>query len=105
MGKATGGEDWMGNHLRGTCRASEPVAMRDKKRGKLKASREGLSLANVLRESLLCGIVVVDSRQRVSLLAGETEEILGLRQHRAGGYSIHDLPDSLQKLASQVIAS
>jgi len=105
MGKATDGEDWPGNQLRASCGASESVAMRAKKRGKPPAGREGLNLANVLRESLLCGVVVVDSKQRVNLLAGETEEILGLGQRRARQYSIDDLPESLQRLTREAMAS
>jgi signal transduction histidine kinase len=63
-----------------------------------------LNLANVLRESLVCAVVVVDSKQRLSLLAGGTEEILGLKQQRAN-HSLDDLPEPLQKLACEAMAS
>jgi signal transduction histidine kinase len=39
------------------------------------------------------------------LLAGETEELLGIKQRRASGYSIGDLPDSVQKLAREAMES
>jgi signal transduction histidine kinase len=79
--------------------------MREKKHSKLEPGREGLNLANVLRESLVCAVVVVDSDHRLSLLAGETEEILGLKQQRGNPYSINDLPDSLQKPAREAMSS
>jgi signal transduction histidine kinase len=41
----------------------------------------------------------------VNLLAGETEEILGLKQQRARRYAIDDLPDSMQRLTQEVMAS
>jgi signal transduction histidine kinase len=78
--------------------------MREKKHGKLDPGREGLSLANLLRDSLVCAVVVVDAKQRLNLLAGGTEEILGLRQLRAR-HSINDLPESLQKLAREAMAT
>ena len=78
--------------------------MREKKQGKLEPGREGLNLANVLRESLVCAVVVVDSKQRLSLLAGGTEEILGLKQQRAS-HSLNDLPEPLQTLAREAMAS
>jgi signal transduction histidine kinase len=78
--------------------------MRENKHGKLKAGHEGLSLANVLRESLVCAVVVVDSKQRLNLLAGETEEILGLKQQKAR-HSVNHLPAPLQKLAREAMAT
>jgi hypothetical protein len=96
----------LGNQLRARPVArSEPVAMPEKKRGKLETSREGLNLANVLRESLLCALIVLNPEERISLLAGETEELLGIKQQRASGYSIKDLPDPVQKLARDAMAS
>lgn len=84
--------------------------MREKKRGKLKPGQEGLNLANVLRESLVCAVVVVDSKQRLNLLAGGMEEILGLKQQKGPSRSSHhhslkDLPESLQKLAREAMAT
>ena len=78
--------------------------MREKKHGKLDPGREGLNLANLLRDSLVCAVVVVDAKQRLNLLAGATEEILGLKQQRAR-HSIIDLPEPLQKLAREAMAS
>jgi signal transduction histidine kinase len=78
--------------------------MREKKHGKLEPGREGLNLANLLRESLVCAVVVIDSKQRLNLLAGGTQEILGLKQQRAR-HSINDLPEPLQKLAREAMAS
>jgi signal transduction histidine kinase len=78
--------------------------MRKKKHGKLDPGREGLNLANLLRDSLVCAVVVVDAKQRLNLLAGGTEEILGLKQQRAR-HSIKDLPEPLQKLAREAMAS
>ncbi len=79
--------------------------MRKKKRGKLEPGREGLNLGNILRESLLCALIVLNPEGRISLLAGEAEELLGIRQQRAGGCSIKDLPDSVQKLARDAMVS
>jgi len=79
--------------------------MRDKKHGKSQSGREGLNLANALRESLVCAVVVVDADKHLSLLAGETEEILGLRHQKSNRSSIDALPDALQKLAAQAMAS
>ena len=59
--------------------------MREKKHGKLEPGREGLNLANILRESLVCAVVVVDAKQRLSVLAGGTEEVLGLKQQKGNG--------------------
>src|SRR5437899_9666705 len=78
--------------------------MREKKHGKLKPGQEGLNRANVLRESLVCAVVVVDSKQRLKFLTGGTEEILGLKQQRAS-HSLDDLPEPLQKLAREAMAS
>jgi len=77
--------------------------MREKKHGKLKPGQEGLNLANVLRESLVCAVVVVDSKKRLNLLAGATEEILGLKRQKAG-HSVNDLPEPLQKVAREAMA-
>jgi signal transduction histidine kinase len=77
--------------------------MREKKHGNLKPGQEGLNLANVLRESLVCAVVVVDSKKRLNLLAGATEEILGLKQQKAG-HSVNDLPEPLQKVAREAMA-
>ena len=96
----------LGIQLLAACDDPEPtVAMREKKHGELEPGREGLNLANVLRESLVCAVVVVDPDQRLSLLAGETEQILGIKQQRSGQYSIDDLPDSLQKLVRGAMES
>lgn len=78
--------------------------MREKKHGKLKPAQEGLNLANVLRESLVCAVVVVDAKQRLNLLAGATEEILGLKQQKAS-HSLNDLPEPLQKMAREAMAT
>ena len=88
----------------------QTVAMREKKHGKLKPGQEGLNLANVLRESLVCAVVVVDSKERLNLLAGGTEEILGLKQQKGPSRSSHhhslkDLPGPLQKMAREAMAS
>lgn len=79
--------------------------MREKKHAKLETAREGWNLANVLRESIVCAVVVVDSHKRLVSLAGEAEEILGIRQKRNGQYSINDLPAPLQTVASKAMAS
>jgi signal transduction histidine kinase len=78
--------------------------MREKKHGKLEPGREGLNLANVLRDSPLCAVVVVDARGHLTLLAGGTEEILGLKQQKAR-HSLDQLPEALQKLAREASAS
>jgi len=97
--------DW-GNQILAVRNDSEPiVAMRERKHGKLEPGREGLNLANVLRESLVCAVIVVDSEKHLSLLAGETEQMLGLKQQRATQYTVKDLPGDLQKIALQAMAS
>src|SRR5689334_22628507 len=82
--------------------------MPEKKHGKLKPRQEGLNLANVLRESLVCAVVVVDSKKRLNLLAGGSEEILGLKQQKGPGrsprlHSVKDLPEPLQKMAGEAM--
>lgn len=105
MGKAIGGEDWPGEPPSRGVRCVRISAMRKKKRGKLEPGREGLNLANILRESLLCALIVLNPQERITLLAGEAEELLGIRRQRAGGYSIKDLPESVQKLARDAMVS
>ena len=95
---------WGTNLLR-SADSEATVAMREKKHAKLETSREGLNLANVLRESLVCAVVVLDPQQRLVSLAGETDELLGLKQQRATQYSISDLPAPLQKLARDAMKS
>jgi hypothetical protein len=46
--------------------------------GKTEQGHEGLSFANAMRESLLCGVLCIDGRRQAVSLTGEAAALLGL---------------------------
>ena len=68
--------------------------------------QEGLSFANTLRDCLVCGVIIVDSRQRVASLTSEAAEILGSEPgQKASPHSLAELPAPLQQIVCESLAA
>ena len=81
------------------------AAMREQKHSNVEAGPENLNLASVLRESLVCAVLAVDPHRRVNLLAGEAEEILGIRADPSKDLFLEELPGAIRKPAREAMES
>jgi len=72
---------------------------------KNEASHEGLSLASALRDLLVCGVILVDSQEKITTLTSEARQILGLGEHLPPNLSLEVLPAPLQGLIRQTLST
>jgi len=71
----------------------------------IEEAREGLSFANVLRERLVCGVILLDGKERVTALAGQANRLLGLSPEPAALPAFAALPAPLRTLVREVLSS
>jgi two-component system nitrogen regulation sensor histidine kinase GlnL len=68
-------------------------------------AREGLSFANVLRDRLVCGVILVDGKEKVTALTGEAKHLLGLDPEHAAPLVFEALPAAVQAVVRETLAS
>jgi two-component system, NtrC family, sensor histidine kinase HydH len=73
------------------------------KPGKDEGSQEGLS--NLLRDCLVCGVVIVNGRKKIVTLAGEAKKILGLKARQALPQPLEILPAPLARIVRSTMVS
>jgi two-component system sensor histidine kinase HydH len=66
---------------------------------------EGPGFANALRDRLACGLAIIDDQQRLALLTGEAERILGLAAGQTLNASFEVLPVPLQEIIRDASSS
>ena len=72
---------------------------------KTEASQEGISFASALRDVLTSGVILADAGGKVTFMSQEVGDILGLVANSAPGASVGDLPNWLQNLIRECLAS
>src|SRR5258706_3140619 len=75
------------------------------KPGKDDESQERLSFANLLRDCLVCGIIIIDEKKKIVTLAGEAKKILGLKPRQTLPQTLEILPAPLAKIVRSTLAS
>ena len=66
---------------------------------------EGLSFANVLRDRLVCGVLLIDGKEKVTAVTGQASRLLGLSPEPATLPAFEALPAPLQTLVRETLAS
>ena len=72
---------------------------------KTEQAQNGLSFANVLRDRLICGVILIDGSQQVAALAGQARHLLGLNPEQPALPAFEDLPAPLQAIVRETLAS
>ncbi len=75
------------------------------KAGKSGPGQEGLSFANLLRDCLGSGVILVDAKQQIAAWAGAAETMLGARAGQMLHRSLAVLPAPLRQIARETLAS
>jgi nitrogen-specific signal transduction histidine kinase len=71
----------------------------------IEEAQEGLSFANVLRDRLVCGVILIDGKQKVTGLTGQANRLLGLSPEPATLPAFEALPAALQTLVRETLSS
>jgi two-component system sensor histidine kinase HydH len=71
----------------------------------IEEAQEGLSFANVLRDRLVCGVILIDGKQKVMALTGQANRLLGLSPEPATLPAFEALPTALQTLVRETLSS
>jgi signal transduction histidine kinase len=71
----------------------------------IEEAQEGLSFANVLRDRLVCGVILIDAEEKVIALTGQASRLLGLSPEPASLPAFEALPASLQTLIRGTLSS
>jgi len=83
----------------------KPADMSTNKTGKEEESQEGLSFANLLRDCLVSGIIVINEKKKIVTLAGEAKKILRLKPRQTLPQPFEILPAALAKIVHSTLAS
>ena len=75
------------------------------KPAKVEQTQDGLSFANVLRDRLFCGVILIDGNQEVAALGGQAGHLLGLKPEQTALPAFPDLPAPLQAIVRESLAS
>ena len=71
----------------------------------IEEAQEGLSFVNVLRKHLVCGVILIDGKERVTALTGQADRLLGLSPEQLTPPAFEALPAPLQALAREASSS
>ena len=83
----------------------EPADMSTNKPGKDEESQEGLSFANLLRDCLACGIIIINGKKKIVTLAGDAKKLLGLKARQALPQPLEILPAPLATIVRSTLSS
>ena len=75
------------------------------KPAKTEQGQEGLSFANVLRDRLVCGVILIDGGRKVTALTGQAKYLLGLNPEQATLPAFEALPAPLQTIIREALSS
>lgn len=75
------------------------------KPARIEEVREGLSFANVLRDRLVCGVILIEGKEKVAALAGQAKHLLGLDPDQAALPVFEALPAAVQAIVRETLAS
>jgi two-component system sensor histidine kinase HydH len=71
----------------------------------IEEAQTGLSFANVLRDCLVCEVILVEGKEKVTALTGQANRLLGLRSEPATLPAFEALPTLLQTLVRETLSS
>ena len=71
----------------------------------IEQTQEGLSFANVLRNRLVCGVILIDGGRKVAALTGQATHLLGLNPEQTTLPAFEALPAPLQTIVRETLAS
>jgi signal transduction histidine kinase len=71
----------------------------------IEEAQAGLSFANVLRDRLICGVILIDGTGKITALTGQASRLLGLPPEQAALPAFEALPAALQTLVRETLAS
>ena len=71
----------------------------------IEEAQEGLSFANVLRDRLVCGVILIDGKEKVTALTGQANRLLGLSPTQVTLPAFEALPAPLQTLVRESLSS
>jgi signal transduction histidine kinase len=71
----------------------------------IEEAQEGLSFANVLRDRLVCGVILIDGKHKVTALTGQANRLLGLSPKAATLPAFEALPAAFQTLVRETLSS
>jgi two-component system sensor histidine kinase HydH len=95
----------MSLHGRGQREIKQAVAILMNKPAGIEKAWEGLSFANVLRDRLACGVILLDSKEEVMAVTGQANHLLGLSPEPAPLPAFETLPAPLQTLVRETLSS
>jgi two-component system, NtrC family, sensor histidine kinase HydH len=72
---------------------------------KTEASQEGLSFANALRDFIVCGVILIDGREKIISFSDEARQILGLSVAPKDQVSLDVLPSVLQSFVREGLST
>jgi signal transduction histidine kinase len=72
---------------------------------KSEAAQESLSFANVLRDCLACGVILISGRKKVASLTVQAKHLLGLSPDQATLPSFDTLPATLRAMVREALAT
>ena len=72
---------------------------------KTETEQDGVSFANALRDFSVCGIILVNGRNRITTLTEEARQILGLKKKQASEAGVGVLPAPLRKIIRETLSS
>ena len=84
---------------------AQTVAMSTTAPAKPEASHEGITFASALRDVLVCGLIVVDARQRLTFISDEARRSLCLSSSAESGASTQALPEPLRRLIDESLTA
>ena len=71
----------------------------------MEESQQGLSFANLLRDRLVCGVILIDGQEKVIALTGQASRVLGLSAEQATQPAFAALPTAIQTLVRETLSS
>jgi len=71
----------------------------------IEEAQEGLSFANVLRDRLVCGVLLIDDQETVTALTGQAHRLLGLSPEPTTLPAFEVLPAALQTFVRETLSS
>src|ERR1035441_2923576 len=68
-------------------------------------AHEGLGFANLLRDRLECGVILIDGEKHVTALAAQASRFLRLRPEQLTPPAFEALPAAIQTLVNETLSS
>ena len=96
---------FMSPHGQRLCQIKRTVVILMNKPAINEEAQEGLSFANVLRDRLVCGVILIDDQKKVTALTGQANRLLGLSPEQKTLPAFEALPAPLQTLVRETLSA